>query len=142
MKSAGSSDLNSYLEKNDERIQEELFEFLRIPSVSARSEHSPDVARAAAWLKDCMEKSGMTARIYPTAGHPVVVAEWRNAPGAPTALVYGHYDVQPAEPFDLWTSPPFEPTVRDGKIYARGSVDDKGQLFLHVKAIEAHLATR
>lgn len=142
MTSAGSSDLNSYLEKNDARIQEELFEFLRIPSVSARSEHNADVARAATWLKECMEKSGMTARIYPTDGHPIVVGEWRNAPGAPTALVYGHYDVQPAEPIDLWTSPPFEPEVRDGKIYARGSVDDKGQLFLHVKALEAHLATR
>ncbi|MEO7502546.1 MAG: dipeptidase [Gemmatimonadaceae bacterium] len=142
MTSAGSSDLNNYLEKNDARIQEELFEFLRIPSVSARSEHNVDVARAATWLKECMEKSGMTARIYHTAGHPIVVGEWRNAPGAPTALVYGHYDVQPAEPLDLWTSPPFEPEVRDGKFYARGSVDDKGQLFLHVKAIEAHLATR
>ncbi len=142
MTSAGSSDLNNYLEKNDARIQEELFEFLRIPSVSARSEHNADVARAATWLKGSMEKAGMTARIYPTAGHPIVVGEWRNAPGAPTALVYGHYDVQPAEPLDLWTSPPFEPEVRDGKFYARGSVDDKGQLFLHVKAIEAHLATR
>ncbi len=142
MTPAGSSDLNNYLEKNDARIQEELFEFLRIPSVSARSEHNVDVARAATWLKECMEKSGMTARIYPTAGHPIVVGEWRNAPGAPTALVYGHYDVQPAEPLDLWTSPPFEPEVRDGKFYGRGSVDDKGQLFLHVKAIEAHLATR
>src|SRR5215211_4925676 len=142
MTSAGSSDLNNYLEKNDARIQEELFEFLRIPSVSARSEHNADVARAATWLKGAMEKSGMTARIYPTAGHPVVVGEWRNAPGAPTALVYGHYDVQPAEPLDLWTSPPFEPTVRDGNIYARGSVDDKGQLFLHVKALEAHMKTR
>jgi acetylornithine deacetylase/succinyl-diaminopimelate desuccinylase-like protein len=142
MKSPGSSDLDNYLEKNDARIQQELFEFLRIPSVSARSEHNADVARAAKWLKECLEKSGMATRIYPTAGHPIVVAEWRKAPGAPTALVYGHYDVQPAEPLDLWTSPPFEPTVREGKIYGRGSVDDKGQLFLHVKALEAHLATR
>ncbi len=84
----------------------------------------------------------MPATIHPTAGHPVVVGEWRKAPGAPTVIIYGHYDVQPAEPLDLWTSPPFEPTVRDGKIFARGSVDDKGQLFLHVKALEAHLAVR
>jgi acetylornithine deacetylase/succinyl-diaminopimelate desuccinylase-like protein len=84
----------------------------------------------------------MKAKLHATPGHPIVLAEWRGAPGAPTVLVYGHYDVQPAEPINLWTSPPFEPTVRDGKIYARGSVDDKGQLFLHVKALEAHLATR
>src|SRR5438045_8647935 len=84
----------------------------------------------------------MPAKIYPTAGHPVVVGEWRSAPGAPTVLIYGHYDWPPDEPLDLWTSPPFEPTVRGGKIFARGSVDDKGQLFLHIKALEAHLATR
>jgi acetylornithine deacetylase/succinyl-diaminopimelate desuccinylase-like protein len=142
MKSAGPSDLDTYLENNDARIRDELFEFLRIPSVSARSEHNADTARAAEWLKQSLEKIGMTARIYPTPGHPIVVGEWRSAPDAPTVLVYGHYDVQPAEPLDLWTSPPFEPTVRDGKIYARGSVDDKGQLFLHIKALEAHLATR
>ena len=88
-------------------------------------------------------RSGSTATIHPTKGHPIVVGEWREAPaGAQTVLVYGHYDVQPAEPLELWDSPPFEPTVRDGKIFARGSVDDKGQLFLHVKALEAHLATR
>jgi acetylornithine deacetylase/succinyl-diaminopimelate desuccinylase-like protein len=142
MKSAVSSDLESYLEQNDARIHDELFEFLRIPSVSARSEHNADTARAAEWLKEALEKIGMTARLHPTSGHPIVVGEWRGAPGAPTALVYGHYDVQPVEPVDLWTSPPFEPTMRDGKIYGRGSVDDKGQLFLHVKALEAHLATR
>jgi acetylornithine deacetylase/succinyl-diaminopimelate desuccinylase-like protein len=136
------SDLDKYLQQNDARIQDELFEFLRIPSVSARSEHDADTARAAEWVKQSLEKVGMTASIHPTAGHPVVVGEWRGAPGAPTALVYGHYDVQPAEPLNLWTSPPFEPAVRDGRIYARGSVDDKGQLFLHIKAIEAHLATR
>lgn len=142
MKSSQPSDLDKYLEQNDSRILGELFEFLRIPSVSARSEHNGDTARAAEWLKQSLEKIGMTASIHPTRGHPIVIGEWREAEGAPTVLVYGHYDVQPAEPLDLWTSPPFEPTVRDGKIYARGSVDDKGQLFLHVKALEAHLATR
>ena len=142
MTSDGSSDLDKYLKQNDSRIREELFEFLRIPSVSARSEHNADTARAADWLKQSMERAGMKATIHPTSGHPIVIGEWRNAPGAPTVLVYGHYDVQPAEPIDLWTSPPFEPEIRDGKIYGRGSVDDKGQLFLHIKAIEAHLATR
>ena len=146
-KSAGKNgtipaDLRKFLSDNDARIRNELFDFLRIPSVSAKSEHNADTKRAAEWVKSSLDSIGVPAKIYPTAGHPVVVGEWRNAPGAPTVLIYGHYDVQPAEPLDLWTSPPFEPTVRDGKIFARGSVDDKGQLFLHIKALEAHLATR
>ena len=137
------SDLLEFLEANDERIHAELFDFLRIPSVSARSEHKPDMQRAAEWLAARMGDAGLTAEIIQTDGHPVVLGEWRKAgPKAPTVLIYGHYDVQPVEPLDLWTSPPFEPTVRDGKIFARGSVDDKGQLFLHVKALEAHLRTR
>jgi acetylornithine deacetylase/succinyl-diaminopimelate desuccinylase-like protein len=136
------TDLEDFLNKNDSRIHDELFEFLRIPSVSAKSEHNGDTKRAADWVKNALDKIGVPAKIYPTAGHPIVMGEWRKAPGAPTVLIYGHYDVQPAEPLDLWTSPPFEPTVRDGKIFARGSVDDKGQLFLHIKALEAHLATR
>ena len=136
------TDLNKFFADNDSRIRDELFEFLRIPSVSAKSDHDADVRRAAEWLRDSMEKAGLTSKIHDTPGHPVVIGEWRGAPGAPTVLVYGHYDVQPAEPLELWTSPPFEPTVRNGNIYARGSVDDKGQLFLHVKAIEAHMATR
>lgn len=130
-----------WLERNTNSATEELFEFLRIPSVSARSEHRNDVASAAEWLAMRLIHAGLTAEIHPTEGHPVVLAEWRGAgPEAPTYLVYGHYDVQPVEPLELWTSPPFEPTVRDGRIYARGSVDDKGQLYLHVKALEAHLA--
>jgi acetylornithine deacetylase/succinyl-diaminopimelate desuccinylase-like protein len=136
-------DLRDYLSKNDRRFHDELFEFLRIPSVSARSEHKGDMRRAAEWLAARMGDAGLSAEILPTPGHPIVLGEWRKAPaGAPTVLIYGHYDVQPVEPLDLWTSPPFEPTVRDGKIFARGSVDDKGQLFLHVKALEAHLETR
>jgi acetylornithine deacetylase/succinyl-diaminopimelate desuccinylase-like protein len=142
MTERADTDLNRYFDANDARIQEELFEFLRIPSVSAKSENDSDVIRAAEWLKATMDRAGLKTAIYPTGGHPVVIGEWRGAPGAPTVLVYGHYDVQPAEPLELWTSPPFEPTVRNGRIYARGSVDDKGQLFLHVKAIEAHIATR
>src|SRR5438132_2231121 len=136
------ADLRRFLSDNDGRIMQELFDFLRIPSVSARSEHNSDTKRAAEWVKSSLDKIGSPAKIYPTAGHPVVVGEWRNAPGAPTVLIYGHYDVQLAEPLDLWTSPAFEPTVREGKLFARGSVDDKGQLFLHIKALEAHLATR
>jgi acetylornithine deacetylase/succinyl-diaminopimelate desuccinylase-like protein len=137
-----SSDLYRYLEEHDRRIHDELFELLRIPSVSARSEHAGDVRRAAEWMRDSLARIGFEASLHQTAGHPIVLGEWRNAPGAPTLLVYGHYDVQPAEPLELWESPPFEPTMRDGRIYARGSVDDKGQLFLHVKALEAHLAVR
>ncbi len=137
------ADLDAYLTSNDARIQRELFDFLRIPSVSARSEHDADTSRAAEWTAQAMRSAGLEATVHPTAGHPVVVGEWRGAgTGAPTMLVYGHYDVQPAEPLDLWTSPPFEPTIRDGRVYARGSVDDKGQLFLHIKALEAHLRTR
>ncbi|MEO5588277.1 MAG: dipeptidase [Gemmatimonadaceae bacterium] len=142
MTGIAKSDLNDFLEANDSRIREELFAFLRIPSVSAKSDHNADVVKAAEWLRESMEQAGMTSTIHATPGHPVVIGEWRGAHDAPTVLVYGHYDVQPAEPLDLWTTPPFEPTIRNGNIYARGSVDDKGQLFLHIKAIEAHLQTR
>jgi acetylornithine deacetylase/succinyl-diaminopimelate desuccinylase-like protein len=136
-------DVLRYLEAHNERFHAELFDFLRIPSVSARTEHAADVAHAANWLRDMLERAGLEASMHPTEGHPVVLGEWRGAgKSAPTILVYGHYDVQPAEPLDLWTSPPFEPEIRDGRIYARGSVDDKGQLYLHVKALEAHLAVR
>jgi acetylornithine deacetylase/succinyl-diaminopimelate desuccinylase-like protein len=136
-------DLDAYLAKNDARIQRELFEFLRIPSVSARTEHDADTARAAEWVAQSLRDAGLEAKVHETKGHPVVVGEWRGAGAkAPTVLVYGHYDVQPAEPLELWTSPAFEPTIRNGKLFARGSVDDKGQLFLHVKALEAHLKGR
>ena len=138
-----ASDLARYLDDNDRRFHDELFDFLRIPSVSARSEYDADMQRTAKWVSDNLRAAGLTTEILPTPGHPVVLGEWRNAPaGAPTVLIYGHYDVQPAEPLELWTTPPFEPTIRDGRIYARGSVDDKGQLFAHMKALEAHLKTR
>jgi acetylornithine deacetylase/succinyl-diaminopimelate desuccinylase-like protein len=141
--SAVPTDLDAYLTTHDARIQRELFELLRIPSVSARSEHDADTARAAEWVAQSLRDAGLEASVHATAGHPVVVGEWRGAgPTAPTVLVYGHYDVQPAEPLELWTSPAFEPTIRGGKLFARGSVDDKGQLFLHVKALEAHLEAR
>lgn len=135
--------LAAWFDRHDQRLHDDLFAFLRIPSVSARSEHRADVAAAAAWLHGHLARIGFATQTIPTAGHPVVLAEWRQAPpGAPTVLVYGHYDVQPPEPLELWTTPAFEPTLRDGNIYARGSVDDKGQLWLHVAALEAHLAAR
>jgi acetylornithine deacetylase/succinyl-diaminopimelate desuccinylase-like protein len=138
-----ANDLDAYLGANRDRALHELFDLLRIPSVSARTEHNPDTARAAQWVAESLRAIGFSSTIHPTAGHPIVLSEWRKAPaGAPTILIYGHYDVQPAEPLELWESPPFEPEVRNGKLFARGSVDDKGQLFLHVKALEAHLAAR
>ena len=135
------ADIAAYLAAHRTRHRTELDEFLRIPSVSAKSEHREDMQRAAAWLVDRMIEAGLQkAETMPTGGHPVVVGEWRGAPDAPTLLVYGHYDVQPPEPLEEWTSPPFEPTEREGKLFARGSVDDKGQLYLHLKAVEAHIA--
>ncbi|HEX9051289.1 MAG TPA: dipeptidase [Anaeromyxobacter sp.] len=131
-------DLAGWLKDNDARFVSELVEFLRIPSISSSSEHAPEVARAAAFLRDELQRLGIEARIFPTAGHPVVYGEWMGAgAGAPTILVYGHYDVQPVDPLEHWTSPPFEPQVRDGALYARGAVDDKGQVWLHLKAFEA-----
>lgn len=130
----------AYIDRELPRFQDQLFEFLRIPSVSARSEHDADTRRAAEWLAARLRAIGLDVEIVQTRRHPVVLAEWRKAEGAPTVLLYGHYDVQPPEPLELWTSPAFEPTVRDGRIYARGSADDKGQLFLHVAAMEAYLA--
>jgi acetylornithine deacetylase/succinyl-diaminopimelate desuccinylase-like protein len=139
---SSKSDLTEYLDANYSRTRDELFDLLRIPSVSAKSENNADTAKTAEWIRSSLENAGLKATTHQTAGHPIVIGEWRGAPGAPTVLVYGHYDVQPPEPLELWTSPPFEPTVRNGNIYARGSVDDKGQLFLHIKALQAHLATR
>jgi len=125
------------------RFYRELDEFLRIPSVSAKSEHNRDTRRAADWVRGQLAGAGLKAEVFDTPGHPVVLGEWRGADrDAPTILIYGHYDVQPPEPLELWDSPPFEPDIRDGRIYARGSADDKGQLFLHIKALEAHLTTR
>lgn len=126
-----------------EGLRRELFEFLRIPSVSARSEHADDTRRAAEWVVGALDRAGLEAELLDTTGHPVALGEWRGAgDSAPTVLIYGHYDVQPAEPLDLWTSPPFEPALRNGRIYARGAADDKSQLFLHFKALGEFLATR
>ncbi len=130
----------SYLEANHEQALEGLKDFLRIPSVSTHPHHKADVLHCAEYLAAELRRIGMKrVDVVPTAGHPIVYAEWLEAPGQPTVLMYGHYDVQPAEPFDLWESDPFDPTIRDGNLFARGSTDDKGQVWLHVKALEAHL---
>ena len=116
----------------------ELFDFLRIPSVSAKSEHKPDIERAASWVAANLTKAGFkSVEVIPTTLHPLVYAESLEAPGKPTILFYGHYDVQPAEPLDLWTTPAFEPTVRNGNLFARGTADDKGQVHIHLKALES-----
>ncbi len=133
---------NLFVEKNQPRLLEELKTFLRIPSVSTLPEHVPDVLRAAQFVADSMKTAGLeNIEVISTAKHPLVYADWLHAPGKPTVLCYGHYDVQPPDPLDEWTTPPFEPTVRDGNIYARGSADDKGQMYMHIKAVEALLAT-
>ena len=132
--------LTQYLEAHRERQLDDLRAVLRIPSVSAQPDRKDDCARCARHVADDLAKAGMTkAEVIPTAGHPIVYAEWLGAPGKPTVLLYGHYDVQPPEPLDLWKTKPFEPTLRDGKLFARGAVDDKGQVYMHIEAIEAHL---
>jgi acetylornithine deacetylase/succinyl-diaminopimelate desuccinylase-like protein len=130
--------LTEFIEGRREQHLAELCEFLRIPSISAKTEHKADVERAAKWVGDHLRSAGFKAvEIIPTALHPLVYAESLEAPGKPTVLLYGHYDVQPAEPLELWTSPPFDPRVRDGNIYGRGTADDKGQVHIHLKALEA-----
>jgi acetylornithine deacetylase/succinyl-diaminopimelate desuccinylase-like protein len=129
-----------FINVNRERYLDELKAFLAIPSISALPQHAGDVKRCADWCADEMRRIGLqNVRLVDTPGNPVVYGDWLNAPGAPTLLFYGHYDVQPVDPLELWESPPFEATVRDGEIYARGSADDKGQVFMHFKAVEAHL---
>src|SRR5262245_34053836 len=124
-----------------DRYIDELKQYLAIPSISALPAHAGDVRRCAEWTAAELTRIGLQgARLVETPGHPVVYAEWLGAPGAPTVLYYGHYDVQPVDPLELWTTPPFEATVRDGELYARGAVDDKGQVFMHFKAVEAHLS--
>ncbi len=131
-----------YAQANRARFIAELKDFVRFPSVSAQPQRAVDVKRCAAWLASHLQRIGLEqVRIMPTARHPVVYAEWRHAVDCPTVLIYGHYDVQPAEPLNEWHSPPFEPTVRGDNLYGRGACDDKGQMFAHVKALEAYLCT-
>jgi acetylornithine deacetylase/succinyl-diaminopimelate desuccinylase-like protein len=140
---SASERARQYSREEAPRFREELFEMLRIPSLSGDPAHKQDIQRMAEWLADHMRSIGVeNVQIMPTKGHPVVYGDWLGA-GAdkPTVLVYGHYDVVPAQMEDGWNTPPFEPIEKDGKIYARGATDDKGQLFIHVKALEAWLKT-
>ncbi|WP_053375177.1 dipeptidase [Paenibacillus sp. FJAT-27812] len=130
----------TYFQNVREQQLDELKQWLSIPSISALSEHKADMNKAADWLADALTRAGLeNVEVHQTDGHPIVYADHLHAPGKPTVLVYGHYDVQPVDPLHLWTTPPFEPDIRDGKLYARGATDDKGQVFLHIKAIEAIL---
>jgi len=131
-----------FIRQNEKRFIDELIDLLKIPSISADSKYQKDVARAAEFIKAKLENAGVDkAEISPTKGHPIVYAEKIIDPKLPTILVYGHYDVQPVDPLNLWDSPPFEPVVKDGKIYARGSCDDKGQVYMHIKAFEGMVKT-
>jgi acetylornithine deacetylase/succinyl-diaminopimelate desuccinylase-like protein len=130
--------LAEHIESRREQHLQELCEFLRIPSISAKREHKPDIERAANWVAGNLRGAGFkTVEIVPTSLHPLVYAESLEAPGKPTILFYGHYDVQPPEPLELWTTPAFEPNVRDGKLFGRGTADDKGQVHVHLKALES-----
>ena len=129
---------DAFIEQNKSRLLEELKEFLRIPSVSTLPEHAGDIQRAARFVAESLKAAGLEhVEIIPTAKHPLVYADWLHASGKPTVLCYGHYDVQPPDPLEEWISPPFDPTLRDGNIFARGSADDKGQMYMHIKAVEA-----
>lgn len=133
---------DAYLSEHRESHLQQLQAFLRYPSISALSEHKPDILACAGFVAEQLTAVGFEhVELLPTAGNPVVYGDWLHAAGAPTVLVYGHYDVQPVDPLPLWTTPPFQPTIRDGRLYARGATDDKGQVFMHWKAFEALLQT-
>jgi acetylornithine deacetylase/succinyl-diaminopimelate desuccinylase-like protein len=133
--------VENYVSQNEQRFLDELLEFLRIPSISTLPEHKHDVEQAAHYAADALKRAGLeNVEVINTNKHPLVYADWLHAPGKPTVLCYGHFDVQPPDPVELWVSPPFEPQIRDGNIYARGSCDDKGQMYMHVKAFEALFA--
>ncbi|HBY63866.1 MAG TPA: dipeptidase [Solibacterales bacterium] len=133
-----STATDTYVKQNETRFLEELKDFIRIPSISTAPEHVEDVRRAAEFVAEALRTAGIeNVEMIPTAKHPLVYGDWLHAPGKPTVLCYGHYDVQPADPLELWESPPFEPTIRNGNLYARGAVDDKGQMYMHIKAVEA-----
>jgi acetylornithine deacetylase/succinyl-diaminopimelate desuccinylase-like protein len=131
------TDVLKTLDGRKHQSLQQLIEFLKIPSVSTKPDHQPDMQRCATWLEDQLKFAGLKTQIVQTPGHPVVVAKNEQVAGRPTVLLYGHYDVQPPEPLELWNSPPFEPTVKNGQVVARGAVDDKGQVWAHVEAITA-----
>src|SRR5438552_9753984 len=131
-----------FARNNQQRFLSELKDLLRIPSVSTLEEHKPDIQKAADYVANELRRIGMeNVEVVATKGHPLIYADWLHAAGKPTVLCYAHYDVQPAEPLDEWHSPPFEPTERNNNIYARGAVDDKGQMYMHLKALEALMKT-
>ncbi len=135
------SKVSEFVSKHHQQNVEELKELLRIPSISSLSEHKEDIQKTASWIADKLKNIGMEhVEVIETKGHPVIYADWLHQEKAPTVLVYGHYDVQPVDPLHLWETPPFEPDIRDEKIFARGATDDKGQTFLHIKAVETLLA--
>jgi acetylornithine deacetylase/succinyl-diaminopimelate desuccinylase-like protein len=133
--------VDDYIDSHRDQFVEQLKALIRIPSVSAQPDHDADTRRAAKFVHDDLAAMGLNPELIETPRHPLVYAEWLNAPGKPTILIYGHYDVQPAEPLEPWLSPPFEPTLRNGNLYARGATDDKGQMFTHLKGVEAWLKT-
>lgn len=132
----------NYIKENENNYIEELKEFLRIPSISTVQDNKEDIKRAANFVAEKLKSAGMNrVEVYKTEGHPLVYGEWLGAPGKPTIVIYGHYDVQPVDPIELWDNPPFDPVIKDGKIYARGATDDKGQMFMHIKTVEAFFKT-
>jgi len=140
MKDNDLKKVSDYINANNSSYIEELKTFLRIKSISTNENNKKDMVKGAEFVSKKLKDAGMkNVRIIKTKGHPLVYAEWLNAPGKPTVLIYGHYDVQPVDPVELWDTPPFEPTIRKGKIYARGATDDKGQMYMHIKSVEAHL---
>ena len=135
-------DVTTYIQNNKEKFIEELKDFLRIQSISTLPEHKGAINKAAEFVAGKLKAAGISrVNIFKTEGHPIVYGEWLGAPGKPTVLIYGHYDVQPVDPIELWDHPPFDPIVKDGKIFARGATDDKGQLYMHIKSVEAYFKT-
>src|SRR5438094_6256651 len=138
-----SAATDAFVKQNQARLLAELKDFVRIPSISTLPEHRPDIDRAAQFVASALRSVGMEhVELIPTAKHPLVYGEWLHAPGKPTVLCYGHYDVQPPDPLNEWSTPPFDPSVRGRNIYARGAADDKGQMYIHLKAAESLLKTR
>jgi acetylornithine deacetylase/succinyl-diaminopimelate desuccinylase-like protein len=132
----------SYIKENRNNYINELKDFLRIPSISTLAQHNEDINKAAEFVAAKLTSAGISrVNIFKTEGHPIVYGEWLGAPGKPVVLIYGHYDVQPVDPIDQWNSPPFEPVIKDGKIFARGATDDKGQIYMHIKSVEAFFKT-
>src|SRR5579884_2643352 len=138
---AMASQVETYIREHEDRFLEDLKGWLRIPSISTLPEHAGDVQQAAEYAAEQLRRIGFEqVQLIATKGHPLVYGEWLKAPGKPTVLIYGHYDVQPVDPLNLWETPPFEPTVRNGNLYARGAADDKGQTMLVFKALESLMA--